>query len=679
MFRVCLLLCLLLPLSAYAGAAIDDPRNDIVAPADKLVHIKLGESSVELPGPWKFHIGDDPAWAQPDFDDSSWEDVDLTAGRRGAPGWTARGHAGYSGYAWYRLQVDVTGANRSLALKMPDSFDDAYQAFVNGQRIGEFGKFTSHSVTAYSSLPTAFRLPKGVRDGTVTIAIRIWMDSATPFNSPDAGGLHEPPQLGYASAITDQVRLDWDDQAHLVGSGFLEMLILVMALIMALSLFWLDRQEKSYLWLALVCEATMLSVGLLLLVNFTTWMGQTEYVILSDVIATPLRIGLWVLFWGYWFRLERIDLLHRVVWALVIILAIGTAMLRPPLYGAHVPVHASLYLQPILLGVKLAFGILLLLVAYRGFRRNRGEGAMVGVAVLLAVIANYNRELRVIHIPTTFTILGFAIHLGSLSSILSLMIITVMLLRRFVASQRAKEVWKLEIEQARHVQQVLIPDRLPELAELHIDSEYRPMREVGGDFFQIVPKGKDGSSLIVFGDVTGKGLQAGMLVALIVGAIRSSAQHDNNPQRILEALNEQLCERESSSATCMVLRFLPDGTVELANAGQLPPYLNGTEMQIEGALPLGILPGMDFPVTSFCLEPGDSLLMMSDGVVEAQNERGELFGFERIEQMLRKPTTAAEIATAAQKFGQSDDILVMRVERNAAPAVLFTEPVETYS
>ena len=679
MFRVCLLLCLLLPLSAYAGAAIDDPRNDIVAPADKLVHIKLGESSVELPGPWKFHIGDDPAWAQPDFDDSSWEDVDLTAGRRGAPGWTARGHAGYSGYAWYRLQVDVTGANRSLALKMPDSFDDAYQAFVNGQRIGEFGKFTSHSVTAYSSLPTAFRLPKGVRDGTVTIAIRIWMDSATPFNSPDAGGLHEPPQLGYASAITDQVRLDWDDQAHLVGSGFLEMLILVMALIMALSLFWLDRQEKSYLWLALVCEATMLSVGLLLLVNFTTWMGQTEYVILSDVIATPLRIGLWVLFWGYWFRLERIDLLHRVVWALVVILAIGTAMLRPPLYGAHVPVHASLYLQPFLLGVKLAFGILLLLVAYRGFRRNRGEGAMVGVAVLLAVIANYNRELRVIHIPTTFTILGFAIHLGSLSSILSLMIITVMLLRRFVASQRAKEVWKLEIEQARHVQQVLIPDRLPELAELHIDSEYRPMREVGGDFFQIVPKGKDGSSLIVFGDVTGKGLQAGMLVALIVGAIRSSAQHDNNPQRILEALNEQLCERESSSATCMVLRFLPDGTVELANAGQLPPYLNGTEMQIEGALPLGILPGMDFPVTTFCLEPGDSLLMMSDGVVEAQNERGELFGFERIEQMLRKPTTAAEIATAAQKFGQSDDILVMRVERNAAPAVLFTEPVETYS
>ena len=197
-------------------------------------------------------------------------------------------------------------------------------------------------------------------------------------------------------------------------------------------------------------------------------------------------------------------------------------------------------------------------------------------------------------------------------------------------AQRAKEQWKLEIAQARHVQQVLIPNELPQLDDLHIDSEYRPMREVGGDFFQIVPKERDGTSLIVFGDVTGKGLQAGMLVALIVGAIRSAAQHDNNPQRILEVLNEELCERESASATCLVLRFSPGGMVELANAGQLPPYLNGVEMQIEGALPLGILSGQDFPVTSFKLEPGDSLLFMSDGIAEAQNAEGELFGFDQI-------------------------------------------------
>jgi Stage II sporulation protein E (SpoIIE) len=683
MLRVRLLLLLLLPLSAFAAPAVDKPKNDDTASVDSFVHVKLGESSIGLAGPWKFHIGDDPAWAQPDFDDSKWEDMDLTPGSRGlARGWTARGHAGYSGYAWYRLQVEVWGANRSLALKMPGDFDDAYQVFVNGQRLGEFGKFTPHGVTAYSALPTAFRLPKSVRDGKVTIAIRMWMDSATPFNFPDAGGLHEPPELGYASAISSQVRLDWDDVGHQVGSGFLELLILVMSLLIALALFWLDRQEKSYLWLALVCEATILSVGVLLLVNFTTWIGQTEFVILTDVIAKPLQIGLWVLFWGYWFRLERIRALHRAVWFLVVILAVGTAMLRPPLYGAHVPVHAGTYLEPFLLVVKLGLGALLLLVAYRGFKRNKEEGVMAAVAVLLAVIAIYNRELRlihVIHVPTTFNWLGFDVNLGTLSTTLSLLIITVMLLRRFIIAQRTKEQWKMEIAQARHVQQVLIPNELPQLNDLRIDSVYRPAREVGGDFFQIVPNEKDGTSLIAFGDVTGKGLQAGMLVALIIGAIRAAAEHDNNPQRMLEVLNEQLCERESASATCMVLRFSEDGVVELGNAGQLPPYLNGVEMQIEGALPLGILSGMDFPVTSFKLEPGDSLLIMSDGIAEAQNAHGELFGFERIEQMLRDGTTTTEIAAAAQKFGQTDDILVLRVERNAAQTALHTQPQEVYS
>jgi serine phosphatase RsbU (regulator of sigma subunit) len=129
----------------------------------------------------------------------------------------------------------------------------------------------------------------------------------------------------------------------------------------------------------------------------------------------------------------------------------------------------------------------------------------------------------------------------------------------------------------------------------------------------------------------------------------------------------------------MVLRFSPNGVVELANAGQLPPYLNGNEIQIEGALPLGMLRGMDYPVTSFQLEPGDSLVIMSDGVVEAQNAYGELFGFERIEQMLRDQTSTAEIATAAQKFGQTDDILVLRVERCAPRTVLQAEPQEAYT
>ena len=682
MFRVRLRLFVLplLWLSVCFSFALGQSQAADPSAQDNVVRVKLGESTVQLAGPWKFHIGDDPAWASADFDDLGWEEVDLTPGSTGlAAGWTARGHAGYSGYAWYRLQADVVGANRSLALKMPDSFDDAYQVFVNGQRVGEFGRFGSHGVTAYSGLPTAFRLPKGIRNGKVSFAVRMWMDSATPFNSPDAGGLHEPPVLGYASAISTEVKLDWDEIGHLVGSGFLEMLILLMALLIAFALFWLDRQEKSYLWLALVCEATVFGNAIVLLDNFTTWIGLTASVLLIDVVAVPLRIGLWVLFWGYWFRLERIRLLHRAVWSLVVLLAIGTAMLRPPLYGQHVPVHAAVFLNPFLLIVKLALGVLLFWVAYKGFKKNRREGVMASVAILLTFVANYSHELRLIHVKTSFAVLGFAINLGSLSTMLSLLIITVLLLRRFITAQRVKEQWKLEIAQARHIQEVLIPRELPQLNDLHVESEYRPAREVGGDFFQIVPNDVDGTSLIAFGDVTGKGLQAGMLVAMIIGAIRSAAEHDNNPHRILELLNGQLCEREGASATCLILRFSPNGAVEMANAGQLPPYLNGVEMQIEGSLPLGMLPGMDFSVSSFRLEPGDSLLFMSDGVAEAQNAEGELFGFERVAEMLRNSTSTAEVATAAQRFGQTDDILVLRVERQAAATRLQTEPQEAYT
>jgi hypothetical protein len=671
--------CLLLLVGAgsfYLSAQTppDKAAKAKTASGEGIVKVKLGESSAELAGPWKFHTGDDASWSQTNFDDSAWGEMDLTPppgsadatlGISGSlPGWTARGYEGYSGYAWYRLRVEIAGANRRLALKMPEGADDAYQVYVNGEKIGEFGKFTEKHVTAYSTLPQAYRLPKTQRDGTISIAIRMWMDTATPFNSPDAGGLHEPPVLGFASVIGALIRLDYDDIAHYVGSGFLEMLILIMALLMALTLFWLDQHEKAYLWLALVCLVTLLGNGVVLSANFTTWIGQTAAVIWNNVILTPLRIGLWVVFWGYWFRLWKIGRLHGIVWPLVAIFMVGTAMLRPPLYGEQIPVHYATYIVPFLLVVKLMLGVLLFRVAYRGFTRQKTEGWMAAVAVLLVCVANYQHELRQLHIKTTFDILGFSISLGTLATIVSLLVITVMLLRRFIQAQRMKEQWRMEIEQARHVQQVLIPNTLPGVKGLAITSEYRPAREVGGDFFQILPGKIEGSVLIVVGDVTGKGLQAGMLVALIVGAVRGAVQHSSDPAKILSQVNEQLCERQEASATCVILRVDPDGAVTLANAGHLAPYLNGKEIEMDGALPLGIISEADFSVTTFVMRHGDTLILMSDGVVEAQDSQGALFGFDRIDELMQSQASAAEISDAAQKFGQEDDILVLQVSRD---------------
>lgn len=654
-------------------------------------HVHLGPSVTPLVGPWKFRTGDDPAWAQPGFDDSGWMPMDMTAETNPAdpsqmaplPGWTDRGFPGYSGYAWYRLQVDVDNVKRRLSLKMPDSLDDAYQVFVNGKMIGEFGKFTGRKVTAYSIIPKALPLPKGLTGGRLTIAIRVWMDSATPFTTPDAGGLHDPPMLGFAPDIAGQVRLDFDTMAHIVGSGFLEALILFMALLMAAALYWLDPAEQAYLWLALVCLVTLFGNSIVLLANFTTPIGLTSGLILSDVIATPVRIGLWVIFWAYWFRLPRLQKIHWIAWTLVGLLAAGTALLRPPLYGHKVPVQAASVLIPVNLILKLGLGVLLGVVAYLGFKRNRAEGGMAGAAVMLAFAANFQRELRLIHIAYSTTVFGFRVSVGTVSTILSLLIITVMLLTRFVHSQRKQEQWRLEIEQARSVQHLLIPAKLPSVEGMRIRSEYHPDREVGGDFFQILPLSQPGSALIVVGDVTGKGLQAGMLVSLIVGAIRTAAQQTTEPAEILSILNEQLADREHASATCEVLRIYPEGSVTLSHAGHLPPYLNGREVPMEGALPLGMISGAEFASQSMRLQPGDELTLLSDGVVEAQNSQGKLFGFERVHEMMEQRASAEEIASAAQKFGQADDITVLQVRwegpSSAAPEAAEPDIVAHHS
>ncbi len=132
----------------------------------------------------------------------------------------------------------------------------------------------------------------------------------------------------------------------------------------------------------------------------------------------------------------------------------------------------------------------------------------------------------------------------------------------------------------------------------------------------------DGSLLIVVGDVNGKGLTAGMLVALLVGAVRSTAQFDDDPMVMLHMLNQRLIGRNNAVATCMALRISADGQVTLANAGHLPPYLNGEPLAIAGALPLGIIEDAEFSVKCFQLNDGDRLVLISDGIVEATNSEG---------------------------------------------------------
>jgi serine phosphatase RsbU (regulator of sigma subunit) len=124
--------------------------------------------------------------------------------------------------------------------------------------------------------------------------------------------------------------------------------------------------------------------------------------------------------------------------------------------------------------------------------------------------------------------------------------------------------------------------------------------------------------------------------------------------------------RGDAQATCLALRISSDGGVMLANAGHVAPYLNGEELPMEGALPLGMIEGAEPSVMRFALKQGDRLVLMSDGIAEATDANGKLFGFERVHALLRKSPSATEVANAAQAFGQEDDISVISVTRMEA-------------
>jgi serine phosphatase RsbU (regulator of sigma subunit) len=223
-----------------------------------------------------------------------------------------------------------------------------------------------------------------------------------------------------------------------------------------------------------------------------------------------------------------------------------------------------------------------------------------------------------------------------------------------------------ELTAAREVQQVIVPEQTEPVSGFTIESVYKPAQQVGGDFFQILPVGA-GGLLVVVGDVAGKGLPAAMLVSVLVGAIRTAAAYTQAPEEVLAQLNERLIGRTHGGfSTALAAHISADGLVTVANAGHLSPYLDGVEVELPGALPLGIVGGASYEPSQFHLAQGSRLTFYSDGVVEAQNQRGELFGFARGEAISAQP--AAAIVDAAARFGQSDDITVVAIRRVAAIA-----------
>ena len=179
--------------------------------------------------------------------------------------------------------------------------------------------------------------------------------------------------------------------------------------------------------------------------------------------------------------------------------------------------------------------------------------------------------------------------------------------------------------------------------------------------------GGDGSLLVAVGDVSGKGLKAAMTVSMIVGILRTLGEYEDDPANLLNGLNRRLFGRlYGGFATCIILKMTGSGECTLANAGHLSPFLNGHELPVEGSLPVGMIATTEYESQRFSFAAGDRLTMYTDGVLEASNPHGELFGFERLHALMTAKPSSASVAGMSSPPGniqdhQCDDPGVLRL------------------
>src|SRR5512139_738757 len=205
------------------------------------------------------------------------------------------------------------------------------------------------------------------------------------------------------------------------------------------------------------------------------------------------------------------------------------------------------------------------------------------------------------------------------------------------AAQR--ERLEQELRVARLIQQTLLPKELPTLSGWQVATYYQPARAVGGDFYDFVDL-PDGRLALVIGDVTDKGVPAALVMASTRAILRAGAQHFTSPGAILEYANDLLCPDipPNMFVTCLYAVLDPHtGCMQFANAGHDLPYrksASGVEELRAIGMPLGLMPGMHYDEREVMLDPDDTVLFYTDGLVEAHNPQREMFGFPHLKTLL---------------------------------------------
>ncbi len=596
---------------------------------------------------WREQDGDNAAWAQADFDDSGWKAVELDDLGAARPG-----------TRWYRLHVTLAPNHPHLHLLLAGG-KGTYELFLNG--VKEDGPRLNPVLGATRPTEQVFSLSDPGPD--LTIALRTSTSHAyASWQLP----LFLTAALGSPESIDNERTALESQRLYAALPSIAINAALVLAGLAAFALFLTQRMRAEYKWLGLYLS--LLGLSNLLLAMVQTGLAPIP---MNNLVADPLV---------YVFTIAQIEFTFAFAgkrlnrpWRTYEVLLLSPLVLNALMWAGVLRSGVYLVVEGL---VILPAAVLLPIVLLLWYRRgNREAGWLILPSLLpLATASLYDLGTVSIYLGWGFAdfldnpiMLGrIPLQIADLGDFLFLLAIGTVMCLRFTRVSREQARTGAELSAARDIQRRLVPEILPAMEGYLVEAAYFPAEEVGGDFYQLMEG--DGSTLVVLGDVSGKGLKAAMTSTLTLGALWALAAEGLGPGAVLTRLNRQLAETGNEGfVTCLCARITPQGEVTVANAGHLAPYRNGEEMVLEPDLPLGIAPEETYAECGFRLKEGDRLTLLSDGVVEARNGSGELFGFERTRAISADAANA--IAEAALRYGQTDDITVLTLTRVASGKV----------
>ncbi|MGB6975085.1 MAG: SpoIIE family protein phosphatase [Terracidiphilus sp.] len=641
-------------------------------------------SPITLDKNWRVGVTANPAAALPGFDDSKWvlrnagdsldelSDLDQQAAARGPGG--GAGSTDSRPWVWFRLHIKLVKDHGPVALLIAlpvvqnatmaiGAGGPGVDVFANGKLIEPEGPYGS-TAGRYQEISRIYELevPAGQTDLSLvvrTLYIPFGLAAYTSFFT------NRTLRLGYPPELKNELDL-W--AVHSLFEHLPALIVAMMLLVLAaflLALYYSQRGHPEYLWLALH-EGIQAPIAFIDLAGSFARLDQIWYgamLLQLVVISAYLYFEFLIAF----LSLKRRWYIQMMRFTAPILLGVGPGIL---LLGYHnvlvIWLLIFIYVGSLCWMVMWTVFIFLTLILAT-IKRNFEAGLLliplaltiVGLAepILTGGMSDFGG--RAYHSPLTIQAGMIPIHFAAVADFIGMLAIVLIIFVRFLRIQHDQERASSELEAARSVQELMIPQEKLETPGYEVDSVYNPAAEVGGDFFHVQPL-SDGGMLVVIGDVAGKGLQAAMTVSMLMGALRRTP--DRSPAKILESLNRVLTGGEGLT-TCQAAWFGAEGDLVVASAGHLPPYLNSQEVRVPGGLPLGAIPEVSYDEVRLYLHPGDRLLMLSDGVVEAMQPSGELFGFDRVHNLSNQ--SAFYIADAAKDFGQEDDITVLTVRRLA--------------